>query len=425
MLMNNTIGAAGVHLAESIQAWGPDPPLEILYLDQCEMQEEACAAVLSALSSCKQMRCLGLINNTIGAAGVHLVESIRAWGPDAPLEQLDLSQCEIPEEGCAAVLSALSSCKQMEDLRLKNNTIGAAGFHLAESIRAWGPDPPLEEMFLKECEMPEEACAAVLSALSSCKQMKDLQLENNTIGAAGVHLAESIQAWGPDPPLEKLNLQHCEMAEEACAAVFSALSSCKQMKYLWLNNNTIGAAGVLLAESIRAWGPEPQLKILYLSQCEMQEEACAAVLSALSSCKQMKRLWLHNNTIGAAGVHLAESIRAWGPDPPLEILNLNQCEMLEEACAAVLSALSSCKQMKALQLENNTIGAAGVHLAESIRAWGPDPPLEILNLNQWEMAEEACAAVLSALSSCKHLRILVGLSPSTQHPGSTLLGRLS
>ena len=156
----------------------------------------------------------------------------------------------MPEEACAAVLSALSSCKQMKRLWLHNNTIGAAGVHLAESVRAWGPGPPLEILNLNQCQMPEKACAAVLSALSSCKQMKDLQLENNTIGAAGVHLAESIQAWGPDPPLEKLNLQHCEMAEEACAAVFSALSSCKQMKDLQLHKNTIGAAGVHLAESI-------------------------------------------------------------------------------------------------------------------------------------------------------------------------------
>ncbi len=98
--------------------------------------------------------------------------------------------------------------------------------------------------------MPEEACAAVLSALSSCKQMKDLQLENNTIGAAGVHLAESIQAWGPEPQLKILYVSQCEMQEEACAAVLSALSSCKQMKDLRLHNNTIGTAGVLLAESI-------------------------------------------------------------------------------------------------------------------------------------------------------------------------------
>ncbi len=214
----------------------------------------------------------------------------------------------MPEEACAAVLSALSSCKKMKDLRLSNNTIGAAGVHLAESIQAWGPEPPLEELNLSQGDMPEELCAAVLSALSSCKLMKILVLTNNTIGAAGVHLAESIRAWGPDPPLETLYLNQCEMPEEACAAVLSALSSYKQMTCLGLNNNTSGAAGVQLAESIRTWGLDPQLKILYLSQCKMTQEACAAVLSALSSCKQMKHLQLENNTIGAAGVHLAESI---------------------------------------------------------------------------------------------------------------------
>ncbi len=430
ILTANPLGSSGLYLAESIQEWGPKPLLEKLILNQCEMPEEACAAVLSALSLCAQIKDLQLNDNTIGAAGVCFAKSIQSWGPEPSLEILYLDQCEIQEEASKAVLSALSTCKQMTNLHLDNNTLGAAGDCLAKSIQAWGPEPPLAILGLDHCEMPEEAWSAVLSALSSCKWLKILWLARNTLGAAGAHLSESIRGWGPEPPLEELDLEQCQMPQKTWAAVLSvfsfsfcnklkvkpsidmagvhiadvilaweakvllsldlmclqiappvwtsvlqALSSCKKLKQLWLNNNTIGAPGVYLAESILTWGPEPPLEKLSLEQCDMSEEAWVAVLSALSSCKLLKELCLSDDTFGEAGVHVAHLIEAWGPEHPLQRLDLDGCQMPEEGSAAVLKALSFLKQLKELWLDRNTVGTAGVYLAESIQAWGPEPPL--------------------------------------------------
>ncbi len=94
-------------------------------------------------------------------------------------------------------------------------------------------------LYLNQCQMPEEAWAAVLSALSSCKQKKDLRLNNNTIGAAGAHLAESIRAWGPEPCLRELSFDGCTISEETCEAVLSALSTCKHLTELYLSDNAV------------------------------------------------------------------------------------------------------------------------------------------------------------------------------------------
>ncbi len=398
-LNNNTIGAVGVYLAESIQAWGPEPPLEQLDLEQCEMPEEAWAAVLSALSSCRQMKKLWLNHNTIGAAGIHLAESIRAWGPDPALQILGLEQCEMPEEAWAGILPALLSCRQLKNLSLANNVVGVAGVYLAESIQAWGPEPPLEKLDVKQCLMPEKTWAAVLSALSSCKKLTEIP----DMRMAGVHIADVILAWGP-APLLKLDLQRLQIPPEAWPAVLTALSSCKKLQKLSLSKNSFGVAGVLLAKSIQAWGPEPHQDSLGLEECEMPEEAWVTVLSALASCKNLTEFYLSNNTFGETGVHVAHLIEAWGPEHPLRRLDLDGCQMPQQVCAAVLKALSFLKQLKELWLDKNTIGVAGVYLTESIQAWGPESQLHTLHLEQCDMPEEIWKAILAVLSSCKWLQ---------------------
>ena len=416
-LSGNTLGAAGCHLVESIRSWGHDPPLQRLGLGDCKMPEDVCGALVKGLSTCKQLAHLDLKGNTLGAAGCHLVESIRSWGHDPPLQGLGLGDCKMPEDVCGALVKGLSTCKQLAHLHLKGNTLGAAGCHLVESIRSWGHDPPLQGLGLGDCKMPEDVCGALVKGLSTCKQLAHLDLKGNTLGAAGCHLVESIRSWGHDPPLQQLYLEDCKMPEDVCGALVKGLSTCKQLAHLDLKGNTLGAAGCHLVESIRSWGHDPPLQGLYLEDCKMPEDVCGALVKGLSTCKQLTNLSLSGNTLGAAGCHLVESIRSWGHDPPLQQLYLKDCKMPEDVCGALVKGLSTCKQLTNLSLSGNTLGAAGCHLVESIRSWGHDPPLQRLGLGDCKMPEDVCGALVKGLSTCKQLTYLV-LS------GNTLKGSL-
>ena len=402
-LQHSYIGAAGHTLAESIRSWGDDPPLETLYLRYCSILEEAWSDILKSLATCKQMKVLDLSLSDIGAAGHHLAQSIRSWGDDPPLETLYLRYCSILEEAWFDILKSLGTCKYMKLLDLQHSYIGAAEHHLAESIRSWGDDPPLEALNLRWCSIPEEAWSDILKSLATCKHMKVLLLGNNHIGAAGHQLAKSLRSWGNDPPLETLNLQECSIPEEAWPDILKCLATCKYMKVLDLSHSHIGAAGHQLAKSLRSWGNDPRLKTLNLWNCSIPEKAWPDILKFLATCKHMKLLDLQHNYIGAAGHHLAQSIRSWGDDPPLEALNLRWCSMSEEAWPDILKSLGTCKYMKVLDLQHSHIGAAGHTLAESIRSWGNDPPLETLYLRGRSITEEAWPFMLSSLSVCRHL----------------------
>ena len=416
-LSHNTIGEAGRYLAQSITSWGDSPPLQILDLEFCSIPRQVSPELLQSLSSCKQLTYVDLSNNTIGEAGHYLVQSITSCRGDPPLETLNLRYCSIPEEVWAEMLQSLSSCKQLTDLDLSDNTIGEAGHYLAQSITSWGDNPPLQQLNLNSCSIPEQVWPELLQSLSSCKQLTDLKLLCNTIDEARRYLAQSITSWGDDPPLQKLYLMDCSIPEQVWAELLQSLSSCKQLVDLDLSDNTIGEAGRYLAHSITSWGDDPHLEALDLNRCSIPEQVWPEMLQSLSSCKQLTDLQLSRNTIGEAGRYLAQSISSWGDNPPLETLNLNECSIPEQVWPELLQSLSFCKQLTDLDLSGNIIGKAGHNLVQSITSWGEGPLLQELELIDCSITEHVWPELLQCLSSCKHLSYL-NLS------GNTLIGCL-
>ena len=73
-------------------------------------------------------------------------------------------------------------------------------------IRSLGDSLQLQELTLNSCKMPMDVCSSILQALSVCKTLIILDLSKNMLGEAAHHLAEAIRNWGNDPPLQKLYL---------------------------------------------------------------------------------------------------------------------------------------------------------------------------------------------------------------------------
>ena len=417
-LSHNSIGEAGRCLAQLITSWGDDPPLKGLHLSECSIPEQVWPEVLQSLSSCKQITNMCLSHNSIGEAGRCLAQLITSWGDNPPLQKLYLRYSSIPEQVWPEVLQSLSFCKQLNDLHLSENTFGEAGHYLAQSITSLGDDQSLEVLVLSECSIPKQVWPEVSQSLSSCEQLTDLDLSDNTIGEAGSYLAQSITSWGCNPPLETLNLRYCSIPEQVWAELLQSLSSCKLLSSLFLSVTTIGKAGHYLAQSITSWGNNPPLEKLGLRYCSMPEQVWSEVLQSLSSCKQITNMDLSHNSIGEAGRCLAQSITLWGDNPELQELDLCRSSIREQVWSEVLQSLSFCKQLTDLRLSKNTIGEAGHYLTQSITSWGDNPLLKELGLSRCLIPEQVWPELLQSLSTCRHLRKL-DLS------GNTLTGCLS
>ena len=405
-LTNNTLGESGHHLAQVIRSWGNDPPLQQLGLGNCSLPEHVCADILQSLSNCRKLEVLLLNDNTLSQSGHHLVQVIRSWGNDPPLKLLGLNYCVLPQKVCTEVLQSLTTCRNLTHLTLNNNTLGESGHHLAQVIRSWGNDPPLKLLGLHNCSLPEQVCAEVLQSLVTCRKLKYLDLTNNTLGESGHHLAQVIRSWGSDPHLQELGLHNCSLPEQVCTEVLQSLATCRNLAYLNLTNNTLGESGHHLAQVIRSWGNDPPLQQLGLGNCSLPEHVCADILQSLSNCRKLEVLLLNDNTLSQSGHHLVQVIRSWGNDPPLKLLGLNYCVLPQKVCTEVLQSLTTCRNLTHLTLNNNTLGESGHHLAQVIRSWGNDPPLKLLGLHNCSLPEQVCAEVLQSLATCRNLTYL-------------------
>ena len=181
--------------------------------------------------------------------GSCLSEIIRKCGDDAKLRHLVIWNCSLVPDQCKPVLQSLSMCKQLTYLNLCGNVIGHAGKHLADSIRNWGPNPPVKYLYLGDCRLHEDDCVELLQSLLGRCNLEEVSLGGNTIGKASGNMVKVIKQLGSYGKLKKLCLPDCSLPEDQWAAILKSLSLCKQLTCLELSDNSIGNAARLLADS--------------------------------------------------------------------------------------------------------------------------------------------------------------------------------
>ncbi|KAK1803317.1 hypothetical protein P4O66_004107 [Electrophorus voltai] len=277
-------------------------------LDNCSITDKGCAALASALRSnpSSHLRELNLNYNKPGDSGVKQLSALLE-DPHCNLEKLHLVNCGITDEGCAALASALRSnpSSHLRELNLNYNKPGDSG---VKQLSALLEDPhcQLEILQLYNCSITEEGCAALASALRSnpSSHLRELNLNLNEPGDSGVKLLSALLE-DLHCKLEKLELSDCSITDKGCAALASALSSnpSSHLRELNLNLNKPGDSGVKQLSALLE-DPHCKLEKLQLYNCSITEEGCAALASALRSnpSSHLRELNLNLNKPGNSGV---------------------------------------------------------------------------------------------------------------------------
>ncbi|XP_017542095.1 NACHT, LRR and PYD domains-containing protein 12-like [Pygocentrus nattereri] len=136
-----------------------------------------------------------------------------------------------------------------------------------------------------------------------------------------------------------------------------------------------------------------------LCDCNLIEESCAILASALnSSSSNLRELDLSNNKVQDLGVKKF-SAGLENPHCKLKKLKLCWCNLTHKSCAVLVSILTSnYSSLRELDLSNNDLQDPGVERL-SAALENPDCKLEILRLCDCNFTEEGCAALALALSS--------------------------
>ena len=405
-LSDNDLGDAAVELADSIRSWRKKSPLRQLSLARCSMPDKGMAEILKSLSSCKELQILDIENATFGETGHLLASAIRSWGDNPSLEDLNLTKSTISLDSSTELLKSLWSCKGLKSLLLGKTRLQGTGRHMARSIQSWGADAPLEQLGFEECFLDEEDCTELLQALANCKSLVQLDLSGNTLGEAGYQLAKCFFFWGDNVSLQKLQLSNCSMSVEVWCDLMKQISPLKNLTHLDLSKNNLDEAGRHLANSIECWGGSPQLSVLNLEKCAMLENVWSVLFDALSTCRNIRNIDLSQNVLGVAVQNFARCIKSWGPNPPLTTLYLNSCGMSIDNWNIVLQSLFTCKNLSGLILSNNSLNEAAAHLVDFFRSLGEDSCLRVLFLRKCSLPLDICTDLLRSLSALSKLTVL-------------------
>ena len=188
------------------------PHAQSVALENCAVQSDVMNSLLKQISICSTIRGIRfryIVLDEPEKFGSYLPEAIREWGNAPKLEHLVIFNCKLLSDQCRGILHSLSMYNQLTNLNLSFNTIGNAGKHLAESIRNWGPSPPLQDLTLYNCGLQEEDCAEILQSLLGCCSLVAVGLSGNNIGKAGKYLVEVIETLSENGKLGRLSLSRC------------------------------------------------------------------------------------------------------------------------------------------------------------------------------------------------------------------------
>ncbi|XP_073721916.1 protein NLRC3 [Misgurnus anguillicaudatus] len=167
----------------------------------CDITDEGCAALTSALrSNPSHLTHLDLSYNKLTDSGVKLISDVLK-NPDCKLKLLRLNKCKITDEGCVGLTSALrSNPSHLTLLDLSRNNLRDSGVKLICDVLK-NPDCKLKILWLRDCDITDEGCVALTSALrSNPSHLRELNLSDNKLTYSGVKLISDLK----DDPHYKL-----------------------------------------------------------------------------------------------------------------------------------------------------------------------------------------------------------------------------
>ncbi|KAL6483794.1 hypothetical protein MHYP_G00086660 [Metynnis hypsauchen] len=175
------------------------------------------------------------------------------------------------------------------------------------------PHCKLEKLKLCGCNLTEQSCALLASALcSSCSSLRELDLEISLKGSVRKEEDKSpVSSVKESPPscLNKLNLNDNKPGDSG-AKLCSAEQSDPQKIHRLFDVSHSGELNLSYKKLGDSGHQNCKLEILGLYKCCIKEEGCDALASALkSNPSHLRELNLNCNKPGESGVKLLSALR--------------------------------------------------------------------------------------------------------------------
>ncbi|KAJ3150248.1 hypothetical protein HDU89_003337 [Geranomyces variabilis] len=250
---------------------------------------------------------------------------VEALEDKTSLRELDLSDNAFGPAGAEPLQRLLVNNRHIQTLRLYNNGLGIEGARLVSEALVKAADKNREE--------------------GRASSLKVVYIGRNRMESPGImHLCKAFEAHADT--LREVRMPQNSIRPEGIAALMEALSRCKQLEHLDVQDNTFTEKGsAALAKVVGAW---KNLKALHIGDCLLGAEGSKLVLAALTNGNTaLEKLHLAFNEIDPEGAALIPEL----------LLNKKSINLLELNGNAFDPEGDAVRDVKRVLLENGGEGA--------------------------------------------------------------------
>jgi Ran GTPase-activating protein (RanGAP) involved in mRNA processing and transport len=376
----NNVGDEGCcAIAKAVRS----PPLHTLYLAGNLFTQDGAMAIADLVRRGEQcsLRKLYLTGNRLGPDGVKYIT-------DAIVEQESIMQSEQlllrQQNGQGDPLdSDPASAHAMTDTE---TTISSSNINNHSTTRG------LQELFLGGTALGSSGCRAVARVLATTRHLRVLSMPNCDLGdddLAG--LAASLKSNRDHLRIESLQLSFNQFTGKGIEPLVNALWGLKGLKELLLDNNTIGDVGAQLLAAI--FPQLTDLETLDVGFNDIKSPGIKVLMSAIANSQNIETLSLSGNTIDATGAKAVAYALALNCS--LVSISLLHCSVQPEIHRQIVAGIVSNSKLALRDLSGFSAGPAAVSLGfpAPIAHWTNDQVLNFVHSMWDQYGEESLNSV--------------------------------
>jgi len=365
-----------------------------LCLHECNLEQE----VLITIAECMESSVvhLDLGSNVISnLAAEHLA---RAIARNVDLEFLDLSYCEMLEEGFDYVLHAV---KGMSNIRFLDLTFNPINTVLASKIEWLVTNQyALQYLSISNCALEQEGFRLIATALKFIKFLSHVDISSNFIADYVVTELAMTHLFSKQSYLNYLNLSHCKWQSKGFSGIILATGNVRNLKCIDLSGVKIDdMVAIYLSGAISINDAFEQLKV---ANCSLESGGLENILKVLKCNSTLIHLNLSNNHIPANLIVTLEKVISVNK---IEHLNLSYC--LQGVTSNLLTAIANSGTLQYLDLSYNSISDDEASCVASVIT--DNRYLSFINLTNNQFSDQSMEIILNAMTKINSLH-LVNLS---------------
>ena len=318
--------------------------LKCIVLSNCNLQEAGILSITKALENCEELRSLDFSNNVItddvAVSVAMLFEKCKS------IQDLRLQNCQLQYVGIQKIAEAMVKNTCLHFIDLSSNCISNQNAMFIACVIANNNN--VQKLAFSNCKLQSTGCQQLLQAMAKITSLVHLDFSNNlftdvTVDNFALMIHQNVS-------LEYLNISGCCDKATDFEKITHSLVTLKSLTHLDLSCNVIN---ITSAENIVIIiANNTFLEDLNLSKCEVHKPAFLKILGALQTIHHLKYLHLNNISVGydeATGIAAVIS-----NNPFLENIDFNH-NLTEKEMKIILSSLRNHTLLKHFDISSDII----------------------------------------------------------------------